>query len=67
MSEGAVSESAATEVGPTPACDCPPPAERVAQTPRDPRAELLQMAGKLAQGRNPRLLATYLRLRRVVR
>ncbi len=50
-----------------PQCDCPPPAERVAESPQDPRADLLRMARELAERYTPRLLEEYLRLRRTVR
>lgn len=51
----------------TPSCDCPPPAQRLPDAPPDPRAELLRIASVLAQRRDPRLLADYLRLRRAAR
>ena len=50
-----------------PVCDCPPPAERAAEIPVDPRAELLRVASQLSQRYSARLLAEYLRLRRSVR
>lgn len=51
----------------SPACDCPPPAERVPEVPPDPRAELLRVARQLTEQYSGRLLAEYLRLRRAVR
>lgn len=50
-----------------PACDCPPPAQRVPEVPADPRVELLRMAKELVERYSPRLLNEYLRLRRNVR
>ena len=50
-----------------PTCDCSPPTERAADAVADPRAELLRVAGQLAERYNARLLAEYLRLRRAVR
>jgi hypothetical protein len=50
-----------------PVCDCPPPAERADESPIDPRAQLMQLAGQLAERYSARLLAEYLRLRRSVR
>lgn len=56
-----------SDVVPKPMCDCPPPTERAADVVADPRAELLRVAGQLAERYNARLLAEYLRLRRAVR
>lgn len=56
-----------SEVQALPTCDCAPPAKRAADRAADPRAELLRVAGQLAERYNARLLAEYLRLRRVVR
>ena len=50
-----------------PVCDCPPLAQRVAESVPDPRADLLRVASQLAERYSARLLAEYLRLRRSVR
>lgn len=48
-----------------PAIDCPPPAERAATQPIDPRGELLRMAAELSRTRDARRMTEYLRLRRL--
>lgn len=55
----------ASREAPVPQVTSAPPAERAsAEEASDARGELLRLASALRQGRDPRLLASFLRLRR---
>jgi len=64
------SEPVPAEAGtpvPNASCESPPPAPMPArENELDPRVRLLQLAAELARSRNRRMLAEFLRLRRMV-